>query len=93
MVAALGLVVFASPTITIVTLPPRLPAAYDGPLLVGVAAILALGTGILVQAVARRRAWGPRAGVAGAAASAAGFAVTAAAGAHLRCPPSRWSAC
>ncbi len=81
-----GLVVFASPTITIVTLPPRLPAAYDGPLLVGVAAILALGTGILVQAVARRRAWGPRAGVAGAAASAAGFAVTAAAGAHLGLP-------
>ncbi|GAB3665870.1 MFS transporter [Nocardioides korecus] len=78
-----GLVVFASPTITIVTLPPRLPTAYDGPLLVGVAAILALGTGIVIQTVARQRAWGPRSGVAGAACSAAGFTLMAATGPHL----------
>ncbi len=78
-----GLLVFASAIITIVTLPARLPAGYDGPLLVGLSASLTLVSGIVVQALARNRGWGPRAGVAGAALSASGFAVAALAGAEI----------
>ena len=78
-----GLLVFASATISIVTLPARLPPGYEGPLLVGVGCALSLGAGIGVQALARRRAWGPRTGVVGALLSAVGFTTAAVAGAHI----------
>lgn len=81
-----GLLVFASVIVTILTLPPRLPPAYDGPLLVGVAAILGLGSGIAAQTLARRQGWGPRSGVAGAIASAAGFACIAIGGTTIGPP-------
>jgi hypothetical protein len=81
-----AVLVFASAVVTILTLPPRLPSQYDGPLLVGVAAVLSLGTGIVAQTVARRQAWGPRAGVAGALFSALGFAGIALAGAEIGLP-------
>jgi MFS family permease len=79
----IGLLVFASAIITIVTLPERLPPRYDGPVLVGVGAALTLGAGIAVQTVARARVWGPRAGIAGALCSGAGFAVAAGAGSRI----------
>lgn len=78
-----GLLVFASVVITITTLPARLPSGFDGPVLVGVGAAISLGSGITVQAVARSRAWGPRAGVAGALCSAVGFLLSTVAGAHM----------
>jgi MFS family permease len=81
-----AILVFASVIVTILTLPPRLPSAYDGPLLVGVAAILSLGSGILAQTLARHRGWGPRAGVTGALFSALGFALIAAAGERISLP-------
>lgn len=78
-----GVLVFASVTVPLLTLPPRLPGGLDGPLLVGVAAVLALGSGVVVQAVARRRSFGPRAGIAGALCAAAAFGGSAAAGPSL----------
>ena len=78
-----GLLVFGSVIITITTLPARLPSRYNGPVLVGVSAALALSFGIAVQGVARSRGWGPRAGVAGAAFSACGFGVAAVAGEQI----------
>lgn len=78
-----AILVFGSVIVTVLTLPPRLPAGYDGPLLVGVAAILSLGSGIVVQTVARRQAWGPRAGVVGAVSSALGFALIAFGGTRI----------
>ncbi len=78
-----GLLVFASVIITITTLPARLPSRYDGPALVGVSAALSLSFGIAVQALARSRGWGPRAGVAGAVFSACGFGVAALAGEQI----------
>ena len=81
-----GVLVFGTMIVAIVTLPTRLPTRYDGPLLVGVAAMLGLGTGIVVQTLARRGGWGPRAGVVGAASAAAGFALVALGGAHVGLP-------
>ncbi|WP_200936349.1 MFS transporter [Marmoricola sp. Leaf446] len=81
-----GVLVFASVALSIVTLPTRLPPGVDGPLLVGVAAALALGSGIAVQTVARARSWGPGAGVAGALTAAAGFALVALAGERIALP-------
>ncbi len=81
-----GLLVFASAIITIVTLPARLPEGYDGPVLVGLSASLTLASGIVVQTLARNRRWGPRAGVAGAVLSASGFALAALAGAAIGVP-------
>ncbi len=81
-----GLLVFASVIITITTLPARLPARYDGPALVGVSAALSLSFGIAVQALARTRGWGPRAGVVGAVSSAVGFGVAALAGRQIGIP-------
>ncbi len=81
-----GLLVFASAIVTIVTLPARLPSRFDGPVLVGLSGALALGFGIAVQTLARGRRWGPRAGVAGALCSAAGFGLAALAGEHIGIP-------
>lgn len=74
-----GILVFASVTVPLLTLPPRL-ASGGGPVVVGSAALLALGTGVAVQALARARGFGPRAGVVGALAAALGFATAAGAG-------------
>jgi MFS family permease len=69
--------VFAGATGGVVTLPARLPAGQGGPLLAGIAAGIVLGTGVAVQAYARRRNLGPGAGVAGAFAAAAGLLLAA----------------
>ena len=81
-----ALLVFASATVAIVTLPPRLPSRYDGPMLIGLSCTLALGVGIGVQTLARGQGWGPTAGVVGALLSAVGFAVAAAAGTSIGLP-------
>lgn len=65
--------VFAGATVGVVTLPARLPVTDGGPLLAGIAAGIVLGTGVVVQAFARRRNLGPAAGVVGAFAAAAGL--------------------
>ncbi len=54
--------VFASATVSFVTMTARLGDRYSGPLLPGFAAALTLGAGILVQTAARHRNWGPQAG-------------------------------
>lgn len=74
--------VFAGATVGVVTLPSRLPADDGGPLLAGVAAGIVLGTGVLVQAYARRRNLGPGAGVVGAFAAAAGLLLAGVGGAQ-----------
>ncbi len=81
-----AIVVFASATVVLVTLTPRLPAGLDGPLLMGVSAILSLGSGIAVQTLARHRGWGPRAGVVGLLFSALGFGLLALGGASVGLP-------
>ncbi len=74
--------VFAGATVGVVTLPSRLPASDGGPLLAGIASGVVLGTGVLVQTLARRTGAGPAAGALGALAAAAGFLVSAAGGAQ-----------
>lgn len=81
-----AIVVFASATVVLVTLTPRLPGELDGPLLMGVSAILSLGGGIAVQTLARRRGWGPRAGVVGLLFSAGGFLLMALGGEQVGLP-------
>lgn len=81
-----AVVVFGSATVALVTLTPRLPAGVDGPFLFGVSAILSLGGGVGVQALARQRGWGPRSGVAGLLASALGFGLVAAGGEQVGVP-------
>lgn len=76
----MALWVFASVTVSIVTLAARMQARFHGPWVPGMAAAVTLGTGVLVQMLARRAAWGPYAGVAGAAFAAAGYLLTAFAG-------------
>ncbi|MDP3968345.1 MAG: MFS transporter [Nocardioides sp.] len=75
-----GVLVFASVTVPLLTLPPRLPAGGGGPVLVGSAALLVLGVGVAVQTLARARAFGPRAGIVGALSAAVGFGTAAAVG-------------
>jgi MFS family permease len=81
-----AVVVFGSATVALVTLTPRLPPGIDGPLLFGVSAVLSLGSGVVVQTVARSRGWGPGSGVAGLLASATGFALVALAGERVGVP-------
>ena len=81
-----AIVVFGSATVELVTLTPRLPAGIDGPFLFGISAVLSLGGGIVIQAVARARGWGPRTGVVGLLCSALGFALVAAGGEHVGVP-------
>ncbi|EGD57067.1 MFS transporter [Gordonia neofelifaecis] len=75
----MSLWVFASVTASVVIMAGRM-SSFSGPWVPGVAAVLALGSGFVVQVVARRATWGPRAGVSGAMLSATGFAVVAASG-------------
>lgn len=72
--------VFTGATVGVVTLPSRLPADAGGPLLAGIAAGVVLGTGVVVQAIARRRNLGPGAGVVGALSAAAGLLLAAVGG-------------
>nr|WP_240188948.1 MFS transporter [Nakamurella flavida] len=72
--------VFAGATVGVVTLPARMAGTTGGPLLAGAAAGAVLGTGIVVQALARRLRWGPGAGSAGALSAAAGLALAAVGG-------------
>lgn len=74
--------VFASATVSFVTMTARLGDRYSGPLLPGFAAALTLGAGILVQTAARHRNWGPQAGTVGAALAALGHCLVAVGGAH-----------
>lgn len=80
-----GILVFASVTVPLLTLPPRLPGG-GGPFLVGTAALLVLGVGVAVQALARARSSGPRAGVLGALSAAVGFGTAAVAGDQVSLP-------
>ncbi|BBY64049.1 MFS transporter [Mycolicibacterium helvum] len=73
--------VFASATVSMVTMVERMHYRFSGPLLPGMAAALTLTSGVAIQMVARRRGWGPSAGAAGALAAAIGFGAVAAAGA------------
>jgi MFS family permease len=76
----MALWVFSCATVVIVTMVERMQYRFDGPWLPGVAAAVALAAGVVAQMAARRRGWGPRAGVVGAAIAALGFGVVAAAG-------------
>jgi MFS family permease len=71
--------VFASVCLAAVTIPTRVHAAVAAPFFAGTATLLAQGAGAVVQLIARRQAWGPQAGIAGAVIAAAGYAMTAAA--------------
>jgi Major Facilitator Superfamily len=73
--------VFACATVAMVAMVERMQYRFSGPLLPGVAAAVTLTAGVVVQMAARRWAWGPWAGVAGALAAATGFGLVAAAGA------------
>ncbi|MGI6797413.1 MFS transporter [Gordonia sihwensis] len=75
----MSLWVFASVTISVVTMAGRM-SSFSGPWVPGVAAVLALGSGVAVQVIARRNSWGARAGVCGALLSAVGFVIVAASG-------------
>lgn len=74
----MALWVFSAVTVPIVVLAARVGGDLSGPWVPGVAAALALGTGVAVQLLARRAEWGTRAGVAGAVLAAGGFALAAA---------------
>ena len=74
--------VFASATVSFVTMSARLGDRYSGPLLPGIAAALTLGAGIIVQTIARHHDWGRQAGSAGAGLAALGYCLVAAGGAH-----------
>jgi hypothetical protein len=76
----LAIWVFACGTVAMVTMVERMHDRYSGAWLPGVAAAVTLATGVVVQMVARRYAWGARAGAAGPAAAALGFGVVACAG-------------
>lgn len=75
----MSLWVFASVTMSIVTMAGRM-SDFSGPWVPGIAAVMALGSGVVIQVIARRSAWGPRAGISGALLSMAGLSVVAIAG-------------
>ncbi|WP_341257235.1 MULTISPECIES: MFS transporter [Gordonia] len=75
----MSLWVFSAVTTSVVTMAARM-SDFDGPWVPGVAAVLALGSGVAIQVFARRGEWGPRCGVGGALLAAVGFAVVAASG-------------
>lgn len=75
----MSLWVFASVTMSIVTMAGRM-SSFSGPWVPGVAAVVTLGSGVVVQMIARRGAWGPRAGICGALLSMSGLLLVALAG-------------
>lgn len=78
----MALWVFSTATISLLVLSARLGGGGERPWLPGVAAVLTLGSGVLVQLAARRVGWGPRAGVVGAGLATLGFVGSALAGDH-----------
>ncbi|MFW0796232.1 MFS transporter [Gordonia sp. CPCC 205515] len=82
----MALWVFASVTVAVVVLAARISDRYSGAWVPGVAAAVALGTGVLIQFAVRRAHVGQTAGVVGAALAAVGFTLTALAGAHPSMP-------
>ncbi|KRB80474.1 hypothetical protein ASE01_03155 [Nocardioides sp. Root190] len=73
----MALWVFSTVTVPLIVLAGRVGGEHNGPWLPGVAAALALGTGVAAQVIARRAEWGPRAGIAGALLAAVGFSLAA----------------
>lgn len=65
--------VFACATLPMVVLVQQWSDTRAAPWLPGLAAVVTLGTGVVVQVVARRRGWGSGAGIGGALAAAAGL--------------------
>ena len=79
----MALWVFSCVTVAMIVLTERIGAQYAGPLLPAVAAVLSLGTGVLVQ-LGMRRASGSRVfGVVGAGLATVGFVVAGVAGAQM----------
>ncbi|WP_020789413.1 MFS transporter [Gordonia sp. NB41Y] len=75
----MALWVFSSVTVVVVVMSARIGDDAWGP---GLAAAVALGTGVIIQFVVRQTHAGPMAGVVGAALAAVGFLLCAAGGAH-----------
>ncbi|NYF96886.1 MFS transporter [Janibacter cremeus] len=79
----MGLWVFSCVTVAMIVLTERIGGQYGGPMLPAVAAVLALGTGILVQLGTRRLAgWRPL-GVVGAGLAAIAFVISGVAGGQM----------
>lgn len=79
----MALWVFSCVTVAMLVLTERIGGQYGGPLLPAVAAVLGLGTGILVQLGTRRLAgWRPL-GIVGAALAAIGFVISGVAGGQV----------
>ncbi|MGW0035943.1 MFS transporter [Gordonia sp. NPDC003376] len=78
----MALWVFSSVTVVVVVMAARIGDGHDGAWIPGLAAALALGTGVVIQFVVRQAHTGPTAGVVGAALAAAGFLLCAVGGAH-----------
>ena len=85
LIAALpmGLWVFACVISAVMVFTGRIGDRFSGPLLIAVACILALGTGLLTQIGARRWGHWRALGVIGAGLAALGFAIGAAAGGRM----------
>ena len=82
----MALWVFSTVTTAVVILSARAQAGAIPDLLVpGLAALLSFGSGLLIQVISRRLAWGPGAGVAGSLLAAAGMGLAALGGTSL--PP------
>lgn len=69
--------VYASATLGFVTIPTRLHTALAAPMAAGTATLIVNGVSGVVQVLARVLRWGPRAGTAGAALAALGYALAA----------------
>ncbi len=78
----MALWVFSTVTVAVVVLPVRIGGGGTDPWVPGASSALALGTGVLIQVIARRAGWGPRAGIVGALLAAVGFAASAQVDAH-----------
>lgn len=72
--------VFSSASVAMVTMAARIGERYSGPWVPGIAAAVTLGSGAVIQLVARRMNAGPQAGVMGATLAAIGFLLAAAGG-------------
>ena len=78
----MGLWVFASMTSAVIVLAGRVGAHFESSAFMpGVAAVVAFGSGLIIQALGRHFHFGPVSGVIGAVCSATGFVLTALGGA------------
>lgn len=79
----MGLWVFSCVVVAVIVLTERIGDRFSGPVLIAVACVLSLGTGMVVQIATRTVAgWRPL-GVIGAGLATAGFTIAAVAGAQL----------